>query len=143
MTETGLELIKDFEGFQSEPYLCPGGYWTIGYGHVIHARDRLRYPITREQAEQLLRKDVRVAEAAVIRLITVSLSAGQCDALVSFTFNLGAGALQRSTLRRKLNRGEYEAVPEEFMRWVFAGGRRLAGLVRRRRAEVARYRAEA
>ena len=90
-------------------------------------------------AEELLRRDVESAERAVVRLIRVPLEDGQFDALGSFAFNLGAGALQRSTLRRKVNRGEHGAVPAEFRRWVFAGGRRLKGLVRRREAEAALY----
>ncbi len=79
------------------------------------------------------------AEHAVSRLICVPLSNGQLDALISFTFNLGAGALQRSTLRARVNRGEHDAVPSELMKWVWAGGRKLAGLVRRRAAEAMLY----
>ncbi|MBN8542806.1 MAG: lysozyme [Alphaproteobacteria bacterium] len=86
-----------------------------------------------------LRKDLRVAEQAVMRLIHVPLTQNQFDALVSFTFNLGSGALQRSTLRRKINRGEHEAAAREFSKWVFAGGKRLSGLVRRRQAEGKLY----
>jgi lysozyme len=84
-------------------------------------------------------EDVQTAERAVLRLITVPLTDGQFDALVSFTFNLGAGALQRSTLRRKINRGDHANVPAEFRKWVWAGGRKLEGLVRRREAEAALY----
>jgi lysozyme len=72
-------------------------------------------------------------------LITVPLTDGQVDALVSFTYNLGGGALQRSTLRRKINRKEHAEVPEQFMRWVWADGRKLKGLIRRREAEVMLY----
>ena len=75
----------------------------------------------------------------MLRLVTVPLTDGQFDALTSFTFNLGGGALQRSTLRRKVNREEHSAVPGEFRRWVWAGGRKLKGLVRRREAEAALY----
>ena len=85
-------------------------------------------------AEELLRRDVETAERAVLPLIRVPLEDGRFDALGSFAFNLGAGALQRSTLRRKVNREEHAAVPHEFRRWVWAGGRRLKGLVRRRPA---------
>ena len=80
-----------------------------------------------------------MAERAVLRLITVPLSDGQFDALVSFTFNLGSGALQRSTLRRKVNRQEYEDAALEFGKWVWAGGRRLKGLINRRKAEAALF----
>ncbi len=88
---------------------------------------------------ELLRKDVGIAERAVLRLISVPLTDGQFDALVSFTFNLGAGALQRSTLRRKVNRGEHQAVPAELMKWVWAAGKRMPRLVRRRKAETSVY----
>ncbi|MEK6747513.1 MAG: lysozyme [Pseudomonadota bacterium] len=80
-----------------------------------------------------------VTERAVLRLINVSLTDGQFDALVSFTFNLGAGALQRSILRRKVNRKEHADVPAELMKWVWAGGRKQKGLVRRRKAEAEAY----
>ena len=90
-------------------------------------------------AEGLLRRDVETAEKAVLRLIHVPLSDGQFSALVSFAFNLGPGALQRSTLRRKVNREEYDAAPAEFRRWVWAGGRNLKGLMQRREAEALLY----
>ena len=141
VTEEGLNLIKRFEGFISTIYICPAGYPTIGYGHVVlaHEQDQFAAGITQAEATELLRKDVRIAERAVLRLISVPLTDGQFDALVSFTFNLGAGALQRSTLRRKVNLGEHESVPAELMKWVWAAGKRLPGLVRRRQAEGAAY----
>ncbi len=95
-------------------------------------RDRFADGIDETEAEVLLRRDVKTAERAVLRLIRVPLEDGRFDALCSFTFNLGSGALQRSTLRRKANREEHGAVPTEFRRWVWAGGRKLKGLVRRR-----------
>lgn len=141
ITQHGLDLIKRFEGFESEIYLDAAGLPTIGYGHLIRPgehkmfEDGIRY----EAAVALLIKDVQSAERSVLRLIDVPLTDGQFDALVSFTFNLGGGALQRSTLRRKANRGEHTEVPREFLRWVWAGGRKLKGLLRRREAEAARY----
>ena len=138
ITQAGLDLIKHFEGFSPTVYRCPGGYPTIGYGHQVRAGERFDV-ITKEEGEALLRQDVVVAERAVMRLIDVPLSDGQFDALVSFTFNLGAGALQRSTLRQKVNRQVHDEVPDEFRRWVWAGGRRLRGLVFRREAEVGLY----
>ena len=137
----GLALIKLFEGFAPDVYICPGGWPTIGYGHVVRddERDRFADGIHEATAEDLLRRDVETAERAVLRLIGVPLEDGRFDALTSFTFNLGAGALQRSTLRRKVNHREHDAVPAEFRRWVWAGGRRLKGLIRRREAEAARY----
>jgi GH24 family phage-related lysozyme (muramidase) len=141
MSKTGLDLIKRFEGFSPTVYICPAGYPTIGYGHVVKPQEREQFAsgITTEQAETLLRQDVQTAERAVLRLITVPLTDGQFDALVSFTFNLGAGALQRSTLRRNINRGDHAAVPAEFRKWVWAGGRKLEGLVRRREVEATLY----
>ena len=141
ITQAGIDLIKQFEGFSPTVYICPAGYPTIGYGHVVKTQEREQFAdgITTEQAETLLRQDVQTAERAVLRLITVPLTDGQFDALVSFTFNLGAGALQRSTLRRRVNRGDHAAVPAEFRKWVWAGGRKLQGLVRRREAEADRY----
>ena len=141
ITQAGIDLIKRFEGFSPTVYICPAGYPTIGYGHVVKPQEREQFAggITTAQAEALLRQDVQTAERAVLRLITVPLTDGQFDALVSFTFNLGAGALQRSTLRRKVNLGDHAAVPAEFRKWVWAGGRKLEGLVRRREAEAYFY----
>ena len=141
VTDDGLALIKRFEGFAPEIYVCPGGWPTIGYGHVVRDDERERFVdgIDEATAEGLLRRDVEAAQRSVLRLIRASLDDGRFDALCSFTFNLGAGALQRSTLRRKVNREEHDAVPDEFRRWVWAGGRKLKGLVRRREAEAAFY----
>lgn len=151
LTDKGLSLIKRFEGFSPTVYVCPAGYWTIGFGHMLRAFDRNRdtrrfmsgnpYPagITREEADEMLIADLRKYEAAVARLITVPLQNEQFDALVSFTYNLGAGALQRSTLRRKVNGGFHDEVPHEFSKWVWGGGRKLPGLVKRREAEAGLY----
>lgn len=141
ITQDGLELIKRFEAFAPTIYICPAGYPTIGYGHVVKTIERERFAtvITEQNAQVLLQADVGVAERAVLRLISVPLSDWQFDALVSFTFNLGAGALQRSTLRRKVNRGEHKDVPAEFMKWVWANGKKLRGLVNRRQVESFLY----
>jgi len=141
ITQEGLDLIKRFEGFSPTIYICPAGYPTIGYGHVVREDERERFAdgIDEQEAEDLLQGDVRWAERGVLRLINVPLTDGQFDALVPFTFNLGTGALQRSTLRRKVNREEHAQVPREFMRWVWAGGKRLRGLVKRRTAESGMY----
>ena len=138
ITQDGLDMIKRFEGFSPAVYICPAGYPTIGYGHVIQRGEDLD-TITEEQAEELLSLDVKVAERAVLRLINVPISDGQFDALVSFTYNLGAGALQRSTLRRKVNREAHDEVPWQLMRWVWAGGRKLRGLKLRRKVEATLY----
>jgi len=132
-------LIMRHEGFYSTPYLCPAGYKTIGYGHVVTAGEDFPASVTQAQAQEILRRDVAIAGQAVRRLIHVPLTQGQFDALASFTFNVGAGALQRSTLRRKANRAEHEDVPAEFMKWVWAGGRKLPGLIKRRKEESLLY----
>jgi len=137
ITDDGLDLIKQFEGFSPTIYLCPAGYPTVGYGHMVltHEQGAFAGGITSAEATELLRKDVRIAERAVLRLISVPLTDGQFNALVSFTFNLGAGALQRSTLRRKVDRGQHLDVPFELLKWNYAAGVRLNGLTRRRRLE--------
>ena len=141
ITAIGLALIQHFEGFCPTIYLCPSDVPTIGYGHVVRAEERPRFlgGISEEEALALLRRDVEEAECSVLRLISVPISDGQFDALVSFTFNLGSGALQRSTLRQKINRGESTDAPREFQRWVWAKGRKLPGLIRRRQAEAFRF----
>ena len=129
ITQNELDLIKRFECFSRTFYFCPAGYPTIGYGHVVKDDEDFSAGIDEAQAEELLRQDAQIAERAVLRLINVPLTNGQFDALVSFTYNFGGGALQRSTLCRKINREEHGEVPEQFMRWVWAGGRKLKGLV--------------
>ena len=139
MTDEGLDLIKLYEGYSSSPNLCPANHWTIGYGAIWGMDDKRvteDHPdINEDQADYLLRRDVKKSEMAVLRHIRVPLEDGQFNALCSFVFNLGSGALQSSTLRRKINRGDYIGAANEFPRWVFAGGRKLKGLVRRREHE--------
>lgn len=133
----GLRLIKNYEGFRERAYLCPAGVWTIGYGHTggVNEGDT----VTREEAERLLRSDLRHAEGAVSRLIRVPLTDNEFSALVSFVYNCGAGALQTSTMRAHLNGGRRLAAADEFWRWCQAGGRKLPGLVRRRADERALF----
>jgi len=138
ITQDGIDLLKRFEGFSSTVYICPAGYPTIGYGHLVRSGESYT-EISETEAEELLRKDVESAERAVLRLVNVPLTDGQFDALVSFTFNLGSGAFQRSTLRRKVNRQAHAEVPDQLMRWVWAGGRKLNGLIRRRESEALIY----
>ncbi len=139
-SDEGIALIKRFEGLRLVPYRDVAGYPTVGVGHLLskdHGEPLFLYrTLTEDEVDELLRKDVRHHESAVSRLVSVPLTQGQFDALVSFTFNLGAGALQESTLRRFLNLSDYPEVPNQLRRWVFAGGRRLRGLERRREAEV-------
>lgn len=138
VSDTGLALIRRFEGFSPTAYICPAGYPTIGYGHVLLPGERYGR-IEEAEASALLRQDVRVAERDVSRLITRLAHQGAFDALVSFTFNLGGAALQRSSLRRAIDRGDDEETVRQWMRWVYAGGRVLQGLVARRKAELMLY----
>lgn len=141
VTRHCIELIKRFEGFEPRIYLDAAGYPTIGFGHLVreYEREAFKSGISAATGEKLLINDIIATEQAVLRLIKVSLTDGQFDALVSFTFNLGGGALQRSTLRRKVNREEHADVPAELMKWVWAGSKKLRGLLKRRRAEVLLY----
>lgn len=139
VSEEGLALIQRFEGFSATTYRDAAGLPTIGYGHLIRIGEKFPEPLTQEAATQLLRRDVRAAETAVHGLIRVQLAQAQFDALVSFTFNLGSGTLERSTLRRVLNREEYTDVPAQLLRYVWAGGRKLRGLMLRRAAEAALF----
>jgi|TARA_B100002003_G_scaffold250034_1_gene287988 GH24 family phage-related lysozyme (muramidase) len=137
----GLAIIKRFEGWSPGPYLDPIGIPTIGYGSIWgmdKKRITLEHPaITEEQGEELLRREVAHSERAIRRLIRVRLNQGQFSALVSFTYNLGSGRLQGSTLRQKANRGDMLGAADEFPKWRRAGGRILRGLVRRRAEERA------
>lgn len=138
INQAGLDLIKHFEGFESVAYFDAVGVPTIGYGHTrtVSANDVSNEKrIDQAEAEHLLRSDCASAEEDVVRYIDVPLNGNQFSALVSFVFNLGGGALKSSTLRRKLNAGDYDSVPSEMARWVRAGGKVLRGLVRRRQAE--------
>jgi lysozyme len=135
----GLALIKHYEGLSLTPYRCPATVLTIGYGHVLSAEEAQDFAqgISLREAEALLVQDVALAEAALFRLVQVPLTQGQVDALVSFIFNLGTARFRASTLRMKLNRREYDAAAREFPKWVFAGGVKLPGLIRRRQEEMA------
>ncbi len=135
INEKGLELVKSFEGFRASPYLDIAGYLTCGYGHFIRPGEDFSQGITEQQALELLEWDLRRAEQGVSRLIAVPLTDNQYASLVSFTFNLGGGALQRSSLRAKINRREYQDAANEFPKWVYAGGFKSKGLLRRRLAE--------
>ncbi len=156
ISAAGLDLIKQFESFvpfwyddlapaKGVPYGYrawqggkPKGTLTIGYGHTAAARHPMKpkvgQTINEAAAREILDVDLDECEADVNRLIKVPLSQAQFDALVSFQFN--TGALGKSTLLKRLNRGEYTAVPSELMKYVFSKGQRLRGLERRRRAEV-------
>jgi lysozyme len=137
ISNKGLQFIKAEEGYRSKVYICAAGYPTIGYGHVCTPFEIEKYKggLLPEEGGKLLERDLNRFEKSVNRLTAVPLTQNQYDALVSFTFNVGTGALQRSTLRMKLNRAEYDAAAEEFPKWCRGGGRILKGLLRRRLRE--------
>ena len=143
--KTAIELAKRFEGFhrvpkvdprRAHPYICPAGYWTIGYGHLC---EPTHLPITETEAEVYLAHDLQTALAATLRYCPVLAAEpeGRLSAIVDFTFNLGAGRLQTSTLRRRVNQRDWTAASTELRHWVYGGGRVLPGLVNRREAEAA------
>lgn len=133
----GIEIIKHFEGLRLESYLDAVGAPTIGYGSTLGVQ--MGTSISEQDAEALLIEDMSRFEDGVNDLVCVSLKQCQFDALVSFSFNLGVGALSKSTLLKKLNSGDYAGAQKEFSRWVYAGGQKLSGLVKRRDAEAALF----
>lgn len=133
ISQEGLALIKSFEGCVLKAYQDPVGIWTIGYGHTHDVHSGMT--ITAKQADAYLRCDVADAEQAVNSSVTVPLTQNMFDALVSFTFNVGIGAFKKSTLLRKLNQNKLCDAVKEFDRWVYAGGKKLPGLARRRASE--------
>ena len=136
ISPAGLRLIRLFESFSAMPYICAGGYQTLGFGHVVRPGEAFDLPLSLESGEKLLLANVSKTERAISRLIRVPLSQNQWDALTSWTFNLGGGALQASTLRQVINRGDLDEAPDQIRRWVYAGGRKLRGLVKRREIEA-------
>ena len=141
-SDKGIALIKEFEGCKLTAYQDSVGVWTIGYGWtqpVDGKPIRAGMTIKQETAERLLKTGMVSYESDVSRLIKVGLTQGQFDALVSFTYNLGARSLSTSTLLRKLNAGDYAGAADEFLRWNKAGGKVLNGLTRRREAERALF----
>lgn len=157
-----IKMIKHHEGVRLKPYLCPAHIWTVGVGRVLY-QDQIKLPMvrqngytgqirkdyplkiedfriwTQEEVDRLLEEDLERFTRGVIRLCGDRLSAGQLGALTSFAFNAGLGALQRSSIRQRHNRGDYEGAAEAFMMWTKAGGKELPGLVKRRKDERALY----
>lgn len=143
--QAAIELAKRFEGFhrvakadpgRAHPYICPAGYWTIGFGHLC---DSTHPPITEAEAEVYLARDLQTALSATLRYCPVLANEpeGRLAAIVDFTFNLGAGRLQTSTLRRRINQRDWVGAADQLTRWVYGGGKVLPGLVARRRVEAA------
>lgn len=140
----GIDHIKKWEGLRLKAYQCTSGVWTIGYGHTSAAGGLKVYEgleITREKAENILRSDLVKFEKRVNDLVVVPLTQTQFDALVSFDFN--TGKLHKSTLLKKLNSGDYNAVPSELNKWVFSSKRRVKGLVNRRADEITLWNSQA
>ena len=146
MSQGGLDnLLKKFEGCKLKAYHCPAGVCTIGYGHTSAAGapqvvDGMT--ITQAQAEDILKRDIVKYEVAVMDLVKVKLTQNQFDVLVDFAYNAGVGNLKSSTMLKKVNAGDFDAVPAELMKWVKGGGKVLPGLVRRRQAAGAWWSAD-
>lgn len=147
-----MEMIRHHEGVRYRPYKCPAKLWTVGVGHVLYPEqgklpldrrgdyalmDKDNRQFSKEEVDGILRNDLARFERGVAQYCPVSLSQGQFDALVSFSFNVGLGTLQRSTLRQKILRGD--AAENEFLRYTIGGGKVLKGLVNRRNDERALY----
>jgi len=143
--QAAVGLAKRFEGFHRVPkhdslrahaYICPAGYWTIGYGHLC---DPKHPAITEAEAEDYLAIDLTTALHGTLRYCPVLATErpSRLAAIVDFTFNLGAGRLQTSTLRRRINQRDWQGAARELRRWVYGGGKVLPGLVVRRAAEIA------
>lgn len=130
----GLSLIKSAEGLRLRAYQDSVGVWTIGFGRTRGVKQGQK--ITEAEATEFLKSDLESAEADVTRLVRVVVTENQFAALVSFVFNLGAGALKRSTLLKKLNLGDMNGAAVEFLKWNKAGQKILAGLTKRRQAEM-------
>ena len=163
LSHAGAELMHRYEGCRNRPYLCPAHIWTIGYGHVLYQQQirlpmvkkegesvqiRKEYPLeegdnrvwSKEEINALFATDVATFERGVLRLVPgVVGRQGTFDALVSFAFNAGLGNLQRSQIRIKANRGEWQAAADALMDWTKGGGKVLPGLVKRREAERALF----
>ncbi|MEA3639925.1 MAG: glycoside hydrolase family protein [Lamprobacter sp.] len=133
ISEAGIELIKRFEGVKLQAYDDGVGVITIGYGHTKGVR--WGDTITQDEAENLLQEDLEQFERCVTDAVDVPLNQNQYDALVSFAFNVGCGALRRSTLLTKLNAGDYQGAADQLLRWNRGGGKVMRGLVLRRQAE--------
>lgn len=149
-----IEMIKHHEGVRFKPYQCPAKLWTVGVGHVIdpnhgkltiEQRKDLPIPdgwdrkLTEEEVNGILRRDLDRFERGVEKFCPVALTQGMFDGLVSFSFNVGLGTLQRSTLRQKVLRGDKEGAAEELLKYCMAGGKVLKGLQNRRIDERALF----
>lgn len=139
ISKRGAELIEEFEGFSAKPYIDPVGVWTIGYGSTAGVGPNSPH-VTRAQAEQRLMREVDATYGAAVNALQLALTQNAFDALVSFTYNCGPGAIAPSTgVGRALRREDWRAAADALLAWDKAGGRRLPGLTRRRHAERALF----
>ena len=163
-SDAGLHLMHKFEGFRNRPYLCPAHIWTCGWGTVLYQEQirlpmirvegkdmpmiRKEYPLrsednrvwSKEELVEMFKNDLGSFERAVLRLVPgVVGRQGSFDALVCLAYNIGSGALQRSTIRMRANRGDWEGAADAFRAWTKGGGKVLPGLVKRREAEIALF----
>ena len=133
----GIALIKEFEGLRLKAYKCPGGVWTIGYGHTAGVKPGM--VISEAQAEEYLKADL-IAFERYLNSLGLALNQNQFDALVSFIYNVGTGNFSSSTLLRKIRVNPQDnSIMDEFLRWVYSKGRVLPGLQRRRLDEMKLY----
>ena len=154
VSDSAKSVIAHHEGVRLKPYRCPAKLWTIGVGHVIYPEqaklsmeDRIKYPIrpednrifTMDEVNAILAADLQRFERGVLRYCPSGITQGRFDALVSFAFNVGLGTLQRSTLRQKHNRGDFDGAADEFLKYCLGGGKVLKGLLNRRKDERAIY----
>jgi len=146
VSAAGINLLKTFEGLRLKPYNDSANYATIGYGHLLHKSPVTSFDIaqwsgfTSAGAEKLLKEDLKTTEAVVASAFpTGFLKQNQFDALVSFAFNVGGGAFRNSTLYKKARSGDFSGAAGEFMKWVNAGGKPVAGLIARRAAEASLF----
>jgi lysozyme len=138
INQAGIELIKQFEGLRLKKYKCPAGYYTIGYGHVLHPNQSLE-TINKKIAEELLLTDLQRITEYITPLIKAKLNANQFSALVSFAYNIGLGNFSTSTLLKKANKELHLEVPSEFIKWININKIKSKGLLRRRCYEAALY----
>ena len=154
VSDKAIKAIIHHEGVRYKPYRCPANLWTIGVGSVLYPKqglmtlsERLLMPLdpkdnrifTKDEVDAILKADLRRFERGVLRYCPGLITQGQFDALVSFSFNVGLGTLQRSTLRQKHNRAEFDGAAAEFLKYTKGGGKVLKGLVNRRKDEMKIY----
>ncbi|UMM63089.1 lysozyme [Aristophania vespae] len=136
-------IIREFEGCSLVPYLCPAGFWTIGYGSTVLSDGRpvtdLTKPITQPEADALLCTTIQNVQKQVREVVKRPLAPNQEAALISLTYNIGIGNFERSTLLKLLNKGQIDQAAEQFLRWNKSHGQTLNGLTRRRKAERAAF----